>query len=117
MAETVGRAGEQPQRRAHERMTPEQFVWWLRGYLDSFSELTNLPRADVQALRDRLESVGPVPYVPPAPPQAGNSLSDALKRHAEQAERDAKNRATQSRCPRCHTYVNGAHFCNGVLVQ
>ena len=22
-----------PQRRAHERMTADQFVWWLRGYL------------------------------------------------------------------------------------
>lgn len=87
-------------------MTAEQFVWWLRGYLDSFSELTNLPRADVQALRDRLGSVGPVPYTPPpAPPSALNPGTLVNPGRAAMT------------CQRCGQVTSlGAHFCNGALV-
>lgn len=105
MAGSVEGAGVQ-QRRAHERMTADQFIWWLRGYLDSLgSETTAVPRADAKAIRDALERVGP--YAPPAPAPAQSSLKDAL------------DRATQSRCWRCGTVTLGgtAHFCNGALVN
>lgn len=101
MAGSVEDVGEQ--RRAHERMTAEQFVWWLRGFLDSGSVAAHgLPVADVTAVRAALGRVGPY-AAPPAPPAP--SL-DQIKRQLH------------SRCPRCDQHLSslgGAHFCNGVL--
>lgn len=55
-------------------MTLDQFIWWLRGYLDSISltEIPALPKADVKTIRDALDRVGPAtvpaPFVPLQPP-------------------------------------------------
>ncbi len=43
-------------------MTPEQFVFWLRGYLAS-GDIGNFTRGDAKAIAEELAKV-----VPPAPP-------------------------------------------------
>lgn len=104
MAGSVEGAGVQ-QRRAHERMTADQFIWWLRGYLDSLGgETTAVPRADAKAIRDALERVGP--YAPPAPVAVSPTPV-------------AFDKLMQNRCWRCGQSTLGgtAHFCNGALVN
>lgn len=41
---------------AHGGMTPEQFVFWLRGYMASVEGL-DLAKADVKCIRDTLADV------------------------------------------------------------
>jgi hypothetical protein len=88
-----------PQRRAHERMTADQFIWWLRGYLAAaVVEKTPLAFGDVKVIQEAIDRVGPVQPPVPAPP------------------RNIFARLGQDPCPRCGKYPGlGAHFCNGVL--
>ena len=87
-----------PQRRAHERMTADQFIWWLRGYLAAaVVEKTPLAFGDVKVIQEAIDRVGPVQ--PPVP-----------------APRNIFARLGQAPCPRCGKYPGlGTHFCNGVL--
>jgi len=83
------------QRRAYERMTAEQFVWWLRGFLSaSWAENAPLPKADVKIIQEALDRTGPLPTQPPAVPPS----------------------VFEQKCPRCGTPVSlgsGLHLCNG----
>lgn len=103
-------------RRAHERMTPDQFIWWLRGYLDSLGgETAEMPRADAKVIRGVMERVGPPPAPTPAPPIPMPSL-DSLRRAFESAGK--QDRATPYRCWRCQRVLPAgeAHFCNGSVL-
>ena len=88
-----------PQRRAHERMTADQFIWWLRGYLAAaVVEKTPLAFGDVKVIQEAIDRVGPA-QPSPSPQQP------------------AFDKAFPQKCPRCSQYVGlgAAHFCNGVL--
>lgn len=51
------------QRGPHERMTADQFIWWLRGFLAGA-----VGTFDPATVREQLDKVNvPAPYIPPAP--------------------------------------------------
>lgn len=83
-------------------MTAEQFIWWLRGYLDSIGEVQTLPKADVKALRDALNLVGPVRAPAPTPTAPHPSVFDKM---------------ATNRCLRCGQLNFGGHLCDGVLTN
>ena len=99
MAGSVEAGGSAPQRRAYERMTADQFVWWLRGYLDaSVVEKAPLAFGDVKVIRDAIDRVG-LPARPPTP-----------------SPLDKADAGTCWRCGRPSS-LSRAHFCDGVLTN
>ena len=93
-------------------MTAEQFVWWLKGYLDSLSEPAGLSVVDVAAISKALGSVGKPalpPLVPAPPPQLPPSLNMAelLKKSVFPPPRSPLD-PRRYHCVYCQTWHNGA---------
>ncbi len=72
-------------------MTPEQFVFWLRGYLAS-GDIGNFTRGDAKAIAEELAKV-----VPPAPPpKTAQAPISALREWEEEIMRRKESHPCQS---------------------
>ena len=94
-------------------MTAEQFVWWLKGYLDSLSEPAGLSVVDVAAISKALGSVGKPALPPPpifsAPPMAPSpNLVDLLKKSVFPPPQRSPLDPRRYHCVYCQTWHNGA---------
>lgn len=111
MAGSTEGAGIQ-QRRAHERMTPEQFIWWLRGFLEAGSLAAHgAGKQDVAAVQAALDRVGPYAPQPPAPQPPAPAPTPSIFEKVSAGRR--------LRCLHCGQPTLGgiSHFCNGALVN
>lgn len=74
---------------AHGSMTAEHFTVWLRGFMSAMHGRLGTP-ADVEVIRAELAKVAPPPVLSkqaPTPPMPFESIQDAIKRAADEAEK------------------------------
>ena len=70
---------------AHGGLTPEQFVWWLRGFLEAKMGL-QASDSDLLTVRDMVSRVGSLPHPPLiyAPNQPARAYDDLFPAPAKQ---------------------------------